>query len=62
MTDTPKHIKDLQLKLWLAKTPGERLLQFITDNDIMFQGLLAFKKERQKDFEKKEIETSQTHP
>lgn len=61
MTDTPKHIKDLQLKLWLAKTPGERLLQFITDNDIMFQGLLAFKKERQKDFEKKEIEKSETH-
>lgn len=61
MTDTPQHIKDLQLKLWLAKTPGERLLQFITDNDIMFQGLLALKKERQKDFEKKEIEKSETH-
>ena len=26
MTDTPKHIKDLQLKLWLAKTPGERCI------------------------------------
>lgn len=61
MTDTPQHIKDLQLKLWLAKTPGERLLQFITDNDIMFQGLLALKKERQKDFEKKEIEKSEAH-
>jgi hypothetical protein len=61
MTDTPQHIKDLQLKLWLAKTPGERLLQFITDNDIMFQGLLALKKERQKDFEKKEIGKSETH-
>lgn len=60
MTDTPQHIKDLQLKLWLAKTPGERLLQFITDNDIMFQGLLALKKERQKDFKKKEIEKSET--
>jgi hypothetical protein len=61
MTDTPQHIKDLQLKLWLAKTPEERLLQFITDNDIMFQGLLALKKERQKDFEKKEIEKSEAH-
>jgi hypothetical protein len=61
MTDTPKHIKDLQLKLWLAKNPGERLLEFITDNDIMFQELLALKKERQKDFEKNEIEKSETH-
>lgn len=55
MSDTPKHIKELQLKLWLSKTPGERLLQFITDNDIMFQGLLALKKERQKNFEMKNI-------
>jgi hypothetical protein len=45
MTDTPKHIKELQLQLWLAKTPGERLLQFITDNDVMFQGLIEFKKQ-----------------
>jgi hypothetical protein len=25
MTDTPQHIKELQLKLWLSKSPGERL-------------------------------------
>jgi len=44
MTDTPKHIKDLQLKLWLAKSPGERLYQFLIDNDTMFQGLIEAKK------------------
>jgi hypothetical protein len=43
MTDTPKHIKDLQLKLWLAKTPGERLYQFIVDNDAMYKALREFK-------------------
>lgn len=44
MTDTPKHIKDLQLKLWLSKTPGERLYQFLIDNDTMMQGLIEAKK------------------
>jgi hypothetical protein len=44
MTDTPQHIKDLQLKIWLSKTPGERLYQFLIDNDKMYQGLLALKK------------------
>ncbi len=55
MTDTPKHIKELQLRLWLAKSPGERLLQFLTDNDIMHQGIIASKKQRQMDIEKKNI-------
>lgn len=52
MTDTPEHIKELQLKLWLAKTPGERLLQFLIDNDVMFQGLLTLKKNQEKKLEK----------
>lgn len=39
MNDTPKHIKDLQLKLWLQKTPEERLLQFITENDAWWNAL-----------------------
>jgi hypothetical protein len=43
MTDTPQHIKDLQLKLWLSKTPGERLYQFILDNDAMYKALRKFK-------------------
>jgi hypothetical protein len=37
MTDTPKHIMELQLKIWMSKTPGERLLQFIKDNEVMFR-------------------------
>lgn len=43
MTDTPQHIKDLQLQLWLSKTPGERLTQFIRDNDAMYKALRDFK-------------------
>jgi hypothetical protein len=39
MTDTPQHIKDLQLQLWLAKSPGERLYQFLIDNDAMLNAL-----------------------
>jgi hypothetical protein len=44
MTDTPQHIKDLQLKLWLDKTPGERLYQFLVDNDAMLNGLRETKR------------------
>jgi hypothetical protein len=43
MNDTPDHIKELQLKIWLSKTPGERLYQFLIDNDKMFQAIMAFK-------------------
>ncbi len=44
MTDTPKYIKELQLKIWLAKSPGERLVQYLNDNDALFKGILQFKK------------------
>lgn len=37
MDDTPQYIKDLQLKIWLSKTPGERLRQFVVDNENMFR-------------------------
>jgi len=43
MTDTPRHIKEIQLKLWLSKTPGERLHQTIVDNDAAYQALRKFK-------------------
>jgi hypothetical protein len=43
MNDTPDHIKELQLKIWLSKTPGERLYQFLVDNDKMYQAIIAFK-------------------
>ncbi len=37
MNDTPQHIKELQLKIWLSKSPGERLKQFMEDNAALFQ-------------------------
>lgn len=37
MNDTPEHIKKLQLQIWLRKTPGERLRQFMEDNDAMYR-------------------------
>ncbi len=51
MTDTPKHIKNIQLKLWLAKTPEERLLQFLKDNDEMYKAILQAKKDLNIPFE-----------
>lgn len=35
MTDTPDHIKQLQLKIWLSKSPGERLRQMMEDNTAL---------------------------
>ncbi len=37
MTDTPLYIKELQLKIWLAKTPEERLRQLMIDNDALYK-------------------------
>jgi len=36
MNDTPQHIKELQLKMWLSKPPEERLRQFLMDNESLF--------------------------
>ena len=33
MDDTPQHIKDKQLEIWLAKSPMERLKRTLQDND-----------------------------
>lgn len=44
MNDSPDHIGELQLKLWLSKTPGERLYQAIMDNDAMLKALREAKK------------------
>ena len=43
MTDTPRHIIELQLRLWMSKTPEERLYQFLSDNHEMYQALREFK-------------------
>ena len=45
MTDTPKHVQEIQLKIWLDKTPGERLFQFLTDNDAMYKAILKAKED-----------------
>jgi hypothetical protein len=45
MTDTPQHFEDLQLKRRLSKTPEERLLQFLKDNDAMWKAIIHAKKE-----------------
>ena len=37
MKDTPQYIYDLQLSLWLKKTPMQRLHQFMVDNDAMYK-------------------------
>lgn len=36
MTDTSIEIQNIQLKIWLSKTPGERLYQFLVDNEMMY--------------------------
>lgn len=48
MNDTPQHIKELQLKIWLSKPPGERLKQFMEDNASLFQFWKAAQKSDQK--------------
>jgi len=36
MTDTPEHIKQMQLNIWLSKSPMERLFQFLQDNEALY--------------------------
>lgn len=36
MTDTPEHIKKIQINIWLSKSPMERLLQFLMDNEALY--------------------------
>jgi hypothetical protein len=43
MTDTPLYIKKLQLKIWLAKSPEQRLLQYLKDNDVLYKEILKAK-------------------
>jgi hypothetical protein len=37
MIDTTQDIKNLQLKIWLEKSPMERLRQFMTDNEALIK-------------------------
>jgi hypothetical protein len=36
MDDTPPHVKQLQLEIWLSKPPEERLRITLEDNDALF--------------------------
>ena len=54
MTDTPEHIKQLQLKFWLSKSPEERLLQFIRENDAWWEAL----KKAKEDLKLKDVKNS----
>ncbi|MEO8712439.1 MAG: hypothetical protein ABI405_09970 [Parafilimonas sp.] len=47
MNDTPEHIKQLQLKIWLSKTPAERLMQFLNDNEAFFKLIKDMKDARE---------------
>ncbi|MDQ0640559.1 hypothetical protein QF042_004124 [Pedobacter sp. W3I1] len=37
MKDTSDEIKELQLKLWLSKTPDQRLYQMLIDNESLYK-------------------------
>jgi hypothetical protein len=37
MTDTPQYIKELQLQIWLSKSPMERLKQTLETNGQLLQ-------------------------
>jgi hypothetical protein len=56
MNDTPQHIKELQLKIWLAKSPMERLHQLIMDNDTLFKFWGAVKPQAKEIVSIKELE------
>jgi hypothetical protein len=47
MTDTPENIKQLQLQIWLSKSPAERLKQAIEDNAALFRFWDAVQKQNQ---------------
>jgi hypothetical protein len=37
MTDTTQEIKNIQLTIWLKKSPMERLRQFMIDNEALIK-------------------------
>ncbi len=37
MKDTPPAVEALQLKIWLSKSPAERLRQMMKDNDALYR-------------------------
>ena len=43
MDETPKHIKELQLKFWLKKTPEERIIHTIHYTEVMRKAFRKYK-------------------
>ena len=40
-----KHVQEIQLKIWLVKTLGERLFQIFTENDVLYKAILKVKED-----------------
>ena len=59
MTDTPQHIEDLQLALWLQKSPGERLLQGLHNNEAIYLMFRSAREEMQKVHGEQPLNTDQ---
>ncbi len=55
MTDTPQHIKDLQLRVWLSKPPEERLRQFLIDNEVLYNFWRQAKLAQQKNLKEEKL-------
>ena len=62
MNDTPQNIKELQLKIWLSKSPGERLMQFMKDNASLFQFWAAARKSTTLEEDKDVLKNTQILP
>ncbi len=58
MTDTPQHIKDLQLQIWLSKPPEERLRQFLIDNEVLYTFWKQAKLAQQKNLSEEKSSTA----
>lgn len=56
-SDTPKHIRDLQLKIWLSKPPMERLRIYIEENELIFNDWM--KRQRKREEEKNQGKANQ---
>jgi hypothetical protein len=52
MEDTPKNIKELQLKKWLEKKPGERLAIALKTNEELYITINELKKNYEKTLNK----------
>ena len=50
MTDTPEHVKKIHLEIWLSKSPGERLRQFLVNNEEMYAFWKVMREQMEKNY------------